>query len=170
MGVYGLLGATGRGIAMNEQSQKVKYLVNNNEAAHSLIMNLWQFVVVWDDSVDRDKTLSSGEINAAMLWAFLGISDNTFYDKHQEILKPAFYKMIAMWMVANEFEKSGDRSKVEQAYYMRCSPYDVFSLIVLLASGFAKLLESEAYFRSLAPEDSLAKYMREHLGEQYGLA
>jgi len=150
---------------VNDNQQKIKALVNSDEDAYKLIMDLWAFVITWDDAVDKDKSQSKEEINAAMIWAFLGMPDNPFYVKYQPILKPALYKMVASWLVANDFEASGDRSKVEQAYYMRCSPYDVFSLIVFLKSGFSKLLEAEAYFRSMAPEDSLAKYMREHLGE-----
>jgi hypothetical protein len=48
---------------------------------------------------------------------------------------------------------------------MRCAPYDLFATVVLLAGGHEKHLEAVRYFRSLAPDDTLADYMHEHLGD-----
>ena len=144
---------------------KLLHLCSGNTDAVDFIESMYAFCVVWDDAVDRDKEAVPEKINSAMMWSLFGLHDNQFYRANALVLRAAMAQSIASWMIANKFEKSKDSSLVEQAYFMRCSPYDVFSTVVLLASGFEKQLEAVEFFRSLAPEDSLNNFMFECLGE-----
>jgi hypothetical protein len=144
---------------------KLLHLCNGNTDAVAFIEAFYAFCVVWDDAVDRDKDTVPERVNNAMMWSLFGLHDNAFYRANMQVLRAAMAQAIASWMVANKFEKSKDTSLVEQAYFMRCSPYDVFSTVVLLTSGFDKQLEAVEFFRSLAPEDSLTNFMFECLGD-----
>jgi hypothetical protein len=144
---------------------KLLHLCSGNTDAVDFIESVYAFCIVWDDAIDRDKAAVPEKINNAMMWSLFGLHDNQFYRANAPVLRAAMAQAIASWMVANKFEKSKDSALVEQAYFMRCSPYDVFSTVVLLASGFEKQLEAVEFFRSLAPEDSLAKFMFECLGD-----
>lgn len=144
---------------------KTRELVSNNQEAYDFIMNLWGFVVAWDDAVDRDKAGSPEEINASMIWAMLEMSEGTFYKEHTQALRPALFMMISDWLTANKFEKSKDRALVEQGYFLRCSPFNVFCLVVFLVSGFHKATEAVEFFRGSFREDTLESYLKEHLGE-----
>lgn len=152
---------------MNALADKLMELCNGNTEAADFISQIWTFFIVWDDAVDGDKRKPVDTINSAMLWALFGLHDSKFYREHVATLRPAIMQAISSWLVANKFEKSGDESKVEQAYFMRCAPYELFSTVVLLAGGFQQQLKAVEFFRSMAPEDTLFKYKLEH---QNGLA
>jgi hypothetical protein len=143
--------------------KRIMELVGGDLEAFAFIQDLWSFVVVWDDAVDRDKYESADTVNNAMIWGLMYHHESPFYIRHREVLRPAMYSMIASWLVANKFEKSGDKPLVEQAYFLRCSPFEVFSLVVFLVSGFEKMMESIEYFRGSFREDTLASYLKEHL-------
>ena len=148
--------------------QKISYLCNGNADAVEFILRFHEFVIAWDDAVDQDKVPDEDRINAAMLWGLIGLQENPLYRANELVMRATIMQAVAAWQVANKFEKSKDRSLIEQAYFMRCAPYDVYSTVVFLAAGFDKQREAVEYFRSLAPEDSLAKYMAE-IGDQNGL-
>lgn len=139
-------------------------LVRHDRDAFNFINSLWDFVVVWDDAVDQDKARLPDFINKSMMWALFGLKHNAFYQRWESALEPALQVMVASWMVSNKFARSGDLAKVEQAYFLRCSPYDVFALAVLLAGGFENSLKAVELFRSFAPEDTLQSFVKEHLG------
>jgi hypothetical protein len=143
---------------------------NGNVEAVALIDGFWEFMEAWDDIIDRDKAPDDEAINKAVLWALFGLQDNVFYKAFPGILRTAIQQAVVSWLTANKFERSGKRALVEQAYFMRCSAYDVFALIVLLAGGSDKHAAAVEYFRGLAPDDTLASYMREHLGDKHGMA
>jgi hypothetical protein len=134
-----------------------------NKEAVALIEGFWGFMEAWDDIIDRDKPPDDEATNKAILWALFDLHDNVFYKAFPGILRGAIQQAVVSWLTANKFECSGKRELVEQAYFMRCSAYDVFSLIALLAGGPEKHMAAVEYFRSLAPDDTLASYLREHL-------
>jgi hypothetical protein len=140
-------------------------LYGGNEAAADFVLGFWALMECWDDLIDRDKPFDDDAINRAIMWALFDMQDNAFYRANPFVLRAALYQAIASWQASITFERSGDRDKVEQAYFMRCSAYDVFSTVALLTGGRAKQREAVEYFRALAPGDTLADYVREHMGE-----
>ena len=143
-------------------------LTGGDIGAVQFIEDFWGFMEAWDDIIDRDKPPDDEAINKAMLWALFGVADDPFFQRHSVVLRGAIQQAVASWLTANQFEKSGKRDLVEQAYFLRCSAYDVFATVVLLVAP-NKHMAAIAYFRGLAPEDTLAKYMREHMGERHGV-
>ena len=141
---------------------KLLELCSNNADAVNFINRFWRMCIVWDDAVDCDKTGGEDEVNDAFMWALFGINDDPFYRVYQPTLRPAIMQCVASWITANKFEKSGERAKVEQAYFLRCSPYDVFSTVALVCGGFGKMVETVEFLRSFAPEDTLKDYLAEH--------
>ena len=142
-------------------------LCEGDEEAVDFIVQLWNFFVTWDDAVDRDKHGSDADINIAMMWGLFGLHDSAFYSRHATVLRPVIMKCIADWLVANKFEASREPLKLEHAYFLRCSPYDVFAIVVLLVAGFEQQLKAIEFFHTIAPEDSLANYLQEH---RHGMA
>jgi hypothetical protein len=133
--------------------------------AVNLIEDFWFFMEAWDDVIDRDKPPDDDAVNRAMQWALLWSRDDPFLTRHYLSLRPAMQQAVVSWLTANRFERSGKRDLVEQAYFLRCAPYDFFATVVLLAGGQDQHVKAVEYFRALAPEDTLADYMREHLGD-----
>jgi len=150
--------------------EKLLDLCAGNEAAVAFIEGFWSLMEVWDDLIDRDKPVGNEAIDRTMMWALFGLQDNPFYRMYPVALRTSMQHAIASWQTANRFERTGDPMLVEQAYFMRCSPYDVFALVAWLAGGPDKHMEAIAYFRSQARDDSLAAYMLEHIGESHGMA
>jgi hypothetical protein len=141
---------------------KLLELCNGDAQAVRFIEDFWSFCVTWDDLIDRDKPFDNERINNAMLWALFGLNDDPFYQRYPAVLRASIMQCIASWMTANKFEHSGQRDRIEQAYFLRCSPFDVFSTVVLLASGFQKQLAAVEYLHTFAADDRLADYLTEH--------
>lgn len=142
---------------------KLKELLNGNEEAFAFVTMLWNFVTVWDDAVDRDKSLMPEDINQAMRWAWLDMESSPFYTEHKAALKPALYMAVISWIAANSMERTGKRPLLEQSYVLRCSPFDVFVLCVMLVSGFDAAVEAQLLLRSSFQEDSMESYLKEHM-------
>lgn len=149
-------------ISADKLHDEMMALCGNNVDAVNFINRFWRLCIVWDDAVDRDKSGGEQDVNDAFMWALFGINDDPFYIRYAPILRASIMQCVASWQVANRFERSGERHKVEQAYFLRCSPYDVFSTVVLLCSGFDKMIEAVEFLRSFAPEDTLKDYLAEH--------
>lgn len=140
-------------------------LCNGNIQAVQFIDDFWQFMQAWDDVIDRDKPPDDDATNRAILWALFGMRDDPFYNAFPAMLRASVQQAVSSWLLANKFEKSKQRPLVEQAYFLRCSAYDVFAVVALLAGGPIMHDKMNEYLRRLAPEDTLASYMREHMGD-----
>jgi len=150
---------------MNVMRDKLLHLCGGNDPAVAFIEDFWALCETWDDLVDKDREVPAQEIDRTMMWALFGVQSNLFYRSFSQALGPAMAQAIASWRTANRFESSRNRALVEQAYFLRCAPYDLFATVALLAGGHEKHLEAVTFFRSLAPEDTLAAYLQEHLGD-----
>lgn len=129
------------------------------------IDELWGFVQIWDDLIDKDKEHDDAVVNKAMLWALFGLQNNKFYAAHRPVLSTAMLQSISSWMIANKFKKSGNKDLIEQAYFMRCAGCDVIATAVLLSGGFDKQLQAVERLRSLAPHDTLELYLQKYIKE-----
>jgi hypothetical protein len=137
-------------------------LCANNLDAVRLIEDAWRFADVFDDAIDGEKKQTDAEIYRSFLWALFELHRNAFYVAHRDALELAFRVAIAEWMTANRLERSGDREQLITAYTLRCSPYTFFVAVVLAAGGPEAADEAAHMFRSMATEDRLDDYLREH--------
>jgi hypothetical protein len=151
-------------MSLHPITDKLLDYCNGDSDAVKFIEDFWAFCIVWDDMIDQDKHYDDDHINNAMMWALFGINDDPFYRKFEIVLRPAIMQCIAKWMVANRFENSHDN--LAQAYTLRCSPYDVFATVVLLATGsFQKQTDVVEYLYEFTVGDKLDDYIAEHEGK-----
>lgn len=146
-----------------EQWGAVSALCGGDQDAARFIIDAWTFAMVYDDAIDGDKHADVYEIHSAFQWAVMGLHRNPFYLAHQDTLDAAFQTAMVDWLAANELEQSGDREKLATAYILRCSPYTLFTTVVLLAAGIEKAKEAAIYFRTLPyASDTIDGYIAEH--------
>lgn len=137
---------------------------NGDSNAVSLILDFHSLFCTWDDCIDQDKPMIHNRINSAFIWALFGMESNPFYVLHKEALKASALSCVALWIAANDFEGTNEKRLLHQSFVMRCSPYNLYGLIVLLSGGMTNHIESLKYFYSLNEDDSLESYLTEHKG------
>ncbi len=74
---------------------------------------------VWDDLIDKDKTVSADRINAAFERALIHIPANPVYLHFHAHLSPLMHAGIIGFVAANRMERSGDAHQIEIAHGLR---------------------------------------------------
>jgi hypothetical protein len=121
------------------------------------------YAIARDTTHHVEALFGADATTLSLMWALFGINDDPFYRRFEMVLRPAIMQCIAKWHVANRYERVHDNLAV--AYTLRCSPYDVFATVVLLASGsFQKQTEAVDYLYSFTIGDKLVDYLDEHEG------
>lgn len=144
--------------------QKLLTFCGGNEDAVKLITDFHGLFCVWDDCIDRDKPVNHNAVNGSFLWALFGMDGNPFYVANKDVIRAAVLNCVAVWIAANGFEATKNDRLLHQSFVMRCSPYNLFGLIVLLSGGMDNQVKALEYFYSLSDEDSLQSYLAEHKG------
>ncbi len=140
-----------------------------NDAAADLIAQVWNLVEVWDDAIDREHNEPDAGIHRAFEFAVFGLPRNPFYMANLATLEPALRVMLANWKCANELERRGDIESLMHAYVLRCSPYDFFVSVVLVAAGPIAAEQAAMRLRcDTASVDPFDNYVAEHQRRKAG--
>lgn len=138
-------------------------LCGDDQDATALIAGVWNLCEVWDDAIDGEKNESDDDIHRAFEFALFDLHANGFYQRHRATLEPVMRLMIDNWKCANDLERMGTPGALVHAYALRCSPYDFFYTVVLLASGPHAAVRAAQLLRCQQMDvDSIPAYFAEH--------
>lgn len=145
------------------EQQEIVYLelcqyLKNKEAV-AFCMDVVAIAHAWDDLVDKDKDLSTAQINDAFFHAMFGIRMNPFYQKYQAYIEPVMINAILQWQDANTLETGTDHEK-HMAYMLRASILQLFNFCAYLVGGFQYAREVGPAMRNLY-EETLESFMEE---------
>lgn len=102
----------------------------NDSRAVNLAMQILFVVHVWDDLIDKDKTVTSSMINKAFRYAIYDIPTNPIMNRELNILWLSCYNQ---WLAANEMEIK--KEQYEKAYMLRAAIYSMFLQIASVVGG-----------------------------------
>ena len=147
---------------MTHPVHSVANLCRDVEGAPELILDSYNLAVVWDDTIDREKSEPVGEVHNAFEFATYGMHENPFMKAHPELMLMLKVAIIN-WKTANALQIAGGRENLAMAYGLRCSPYDFFVAVTLLAKGQKEAERAAVILRGAdTPEDSFNSFIGEH--------
>lgn len=117
---------------MSPDQEFVLAATKGNHDAANLIMTLSKICDLWDDLVDGDKELTEKNKVELFWMCLVTVPSNPFYKQHYDMLVPVLATGVCDWIIANTFEKSGEREKVIVAHNLRFFALNTALFIVLL--------------------------------------
>ncbi len=92
---------------MIENEGKLEWFGGNQDA-----LNMYRMFVdmthVWDDLVDKDRSLSEDDINRAFMIALVYLPANSFYRSIQQAIMQMLLTTMSAYNTANHIEKTKD--------------------------------------------------------------
>jgi hypothetical protein len=119
----------------------------------------------WDDLVDKDKDVSTDNINRAFMHCLVYLPANPFYRKIQDAVLPMWVTVISAYEAANHFEKTKDPHGIEIAHGLRYAAGNILAYAIHVCVGADKAKEyvpamwKEVFF------ERFDEYRKEHLDD-----
>jgi hypothetical protein len=152
-----------------EQQQLLYQAVRGHPEAAEFCITLVEVLHTWDDLIDRDKPVSSEQINSAMWKALVEIPRNPFYQAHFHDLIPCLTTAILNWHAANLMEATESEADKEIAFTLRSSYADVVEQAAHLCGGYEWARQVIPLIRREFHREGYAGY-RANLTKQFDLA
>ena len=128
-------------------------------SAVKFIIDIGNTAEVWDDLVDKDKEVSTDDINLAFYTLLIEMPVNPFFDRFKKDLIPLMIAGINAWQDANELEKGSDNDKAI-AYVLRDWYVELVMFVVYLLHGRDRARElSMDIRRFFSQHETLHAYM-----------
>jgi len=141
-----------------ERLEKISWALKENQAAVEFVLNLMFIARVWDDIIDRDKTITNDFINRMMWIALVEIPSNLFYSQYVHYLTPLIRDYINSWLDANNLEKGTEHDK-HIAFVLRDMVGNIIIQCAYIIGGYDWMREVSPKIREIQFEEPLSKYM-----------
>lgn len=131
-----------------------------NLDAVEFMVDSFLVVHLWDDLIDNDRKIPSGEINGGFYLALVKIPQNTFYRANQERLAQFIERSVIDWLTATAWEERGQltRQQAEIAYITRSSYTQIIIEVALLCGGFQHALALQETVRLKMHDEGVNGY------------
>lgn len=142
---------------MIERDARLKEWFGGDEDAVAFMLALSDITELWDDLVDKDKSITLARIDKVFYTALFGLAANPFYTKHITYLTPLMVAAINSWKDANVLQ-TGTMNERAVAYTLRNRDIQIVQAIVLLTQGpdAAQRLGPELWRRFAAEQDDIS--------------
>jgi hypothetical protein len=127
--------------------------------AMTFVRRIFSVLHVWDDLIDRDKTVTDGEIMTAFMIALIELPNDAFYQKHFSVLQPILINSINNWHAANLMERTGGEKDKSIAFILRGTYIDLLSMSAFLVGGSDLSFRMTLYIRRWAHEEDFPVYL-----------
>lgn len=107
--------------------------LNLPQPAQDFLIMLWHTIQFFDDVVDSDKELDTGQIKGTLIDVLVRLPLNAFYIQNQASLIPVIANAILTWQASDLMERRGDAN--ERSFVWRASYYQVVLQVYALAHG-----------------------------------
>ena len=119
------------------------------------------FVEIYDDLVDQDKPISTGDLNYALFAVLCYMPSNPFFLQHRLTLTPLIFTSINAWADANEFQH-GTMSEKALAYGLKGGCVEVLLSIISITRGVEYMRSVSAEVRRMVmAHEAFEKYLEE---------
>lgn len=136
-------------------------IYKSDTAAIELSFMLLDVSQIWDDLVDKDKPVSTEDIDKAFLYSLQYIPTHKYWS-------PALHCMLTSvylrWHAANQIEADtySDENELAKAWMLRAALFDLFELIALQLHGIDWAKKNARLIRQFYGE-TLTKFTAEVL-------
>jgi len=110
------------------------HAVRGDESAFEFCKMIVKIASTWDDLVDKDKPVSTEDINDVMQMALLYLPNNQFYRRNVDSLLPVMQQSAINWHIANKLAEQQGIAR-EIAHVMRYAAADILVYAAALKGG-----------------------------------
>lgn len=132
-----------------------------NQDAINFMVTVGKWSHLYDDLIDKDKTIDDDFVHEVMWDIMVGLPLNKFYIANATMLAPVFATGILNWRGANDMEKSGSKEELFIAHATRYSINDLALLVMTLLGGGGHAAKYARDARLSFQRDTIAHYLRE---------
>ncbi len=112
--------------------------LNLSPSATDFVLMLWAIIHFFDDVVDGDKELDTGQIKGILVDVLVRLPLNAFYIQNQASLIPVIANAILTWNASDIMEYEGTAN--ERSFAWRASYYQVVLQVYALVHGMDKAM------------------------------
>lgn len=135
-------------------------ILKGHPAAIAFMETMVSVLHFWDDLIDKDKSLTDADVNAAMWNALVVLPQNTFYLQNFDALHPILVNAIANWQAATQFEReTDDQRKLQIAFIARSDYCNLLIQSAYLIGGRDWMLKMTPAIRDVWTEEDFSKYL-----------
>jgi hypothetical protein len=132
-----------------------------NRAAAMWLCQVIEAMHLWDDLIDKDKSVADDHINHVFQLMLVEMPRNPFFQAHCANLTPLIVAAIQNWHIANSVERgNGDGVPLLCAYIIRSTYVDLIMMVATICGGDAHGIETGKLARALAHGEGFAQYQR----------
>jgi len=140
-------------------------LAEYNRDAGLFIDQILTISSVWDDLIDKDKTIDDSKVNAAFELSLVHLPRNKFYMAHFNELNPIVISSIQNWYIANKIERNNDEDKFNISFIIRSSYADLITMTAYILGGTEFSQEIGEAARAFAHDEGIEGYKQALLKE-----
>jgi hypothetical protein len=107
--------------------------LNLTQSAQDFLIMLWNTIQFFDDVIDSDKELNTGQIKGILVDILVRLPLNAFYIQNQVSLIPVIANAILTWNASDIMEYEGTAN--ERSFVWRASYYQVVLQVYALVHG-----------------------------------
>jgi hypothetical protein len=130
--------------------------------AVAFLLDVFAIGEVWDDLVDKDKPVSSEDVNKVFYTALITLPNNPFYQAYRPQLSGVMVAGIHAWIDSTTLEK-GDKTDRAIAFVLRDWYMELLTLVATLLHGFDYAQSISLEMRRFFFHESLDEYLGEPL-------
>ncbi len=139
--------------------QLVAYWLKGHTDACAFIATVFDIAHTLDDLTDRDKPVSTVQVQTAFRSALIDLPRNPFYAQHFALLNGALHLAFLNWMTANKLETDPGEAGKDVAFILRSSYTDLITLCAWIVGGEAWSVQVAADVRVNASNEGKAQYL-----------
>jgi hypothetical protein len=130
-----------------EAKSLMQFISLGNQDAFRWMWSFWSFTHLIDDSVDKDKKITSEQASESLAEFIEALVQNKFFKQHKAYLYPLIISACSRWFVGDilDGETQEDRIRSE---VVRCGDIDVFLGVAFCLGGFGHMQKCAMNCRS----------------------
>lgn len=109
---------------------------NGDAQALAFLSMMMDVVEIWDDLIDKDKSVTDSEINAVFVSLLLGLPQNQFFERNKAFLLPILTMCVNAWFDANKLEKADEKRLRQSAWWLKQMGVELYPAVAFLTGGF----------------------------------
>ena len=144
---------------MPDEAQFLREVLLGREDAVIVCRLIGQISQTWDDLIDKDRTVSDSEVNAAFTAALIRLPAQPFYREHFLELQPVMRQAVIDWQTANAMEDGGDGHDLSLAFVLRNTLVSFTVHCAFLVGGHEHAVKAAPQIRRYFHDETLEQYI-----------
>jgi hypothetical protein len=118
---------------------------------------------VWDDLVDRDKTVPASDISNAFIISLVNIETNVFWQTYRTFLFPVMVLGINAWLDANALQNSRVEKYRMLGFYIRNYAAELVQMAAFCVGGFEHMRKVSLEVREFLNHETYFEWENRHV-------